>query len=301
MLKIQKHCLPLAYTLLVGSLLTACATGPVLPQPADPSVCQIIYSPIPHVTSGHIIGQDNLDSIFRLKSDDKRRFFRSLADITEGLVTATIDPTGSWERQPVEEVVGGYEGKTSPSLNLRFLSRQGGEISQLEQVADAIGYVYAQDSVLVQCSDDGIRNDTDAVTVVVKNGTSRPFLDSDGAPILFGIMIALNNGPENLGYTYYPESGRFETLEKNVEARKTEKILEAASQQLMRISDGEVSLDISVEALEVSFPHNSWSTARQGESYLSRLPIEVDRQILAEHRQRFLDTIDVFLDASTTE
>ncbi len=296
-----KKYLSLANVLLVGTTLTACATNPISPQAADRRYCEIIYAPIPHVTTAHIVGQEKLDKLFALSNDDQYRFFRSLSGITESLITATLDADGSWEQQPAEEIIGGYEGLSIPSLSIRFLSQQGGDITQLESAANALGYIYAQDSVWVQCPDDGIKNNTDSITVIAQDGPSRPFLDSDTAAILFGIMIALNNGSEGLGYSYYPRTGYFETSELSVEAQNIQNILGQASEFLMQISDGGISLDVSTEKVEVSFPHNSWSTARLGESYLSRLPEGVSRKVLAEHRERYLAAIDTFLVANNVE
>ncbi len=297
--KIRNDCAALA--LIVAASISACAPETKLQSSTDYSSCQIIYSPIPHASSAHVVGQAQLDRIFALTNDDKRRFFRSLSGITESAIRATMDPAAKWELQPVQEVLGGYEGETTPSISLPMRSPLDLDISQLERVASAIGYVYVQDSVLVQCADDGVENASDAVTVVVKDAGRRTFLNADNVPFLFGMMIALNNGPGGLGYTYYPNTGRFETLEDEIETGAVAKMLQDISRQLRQLSHNDILLEISTEKLDVSFPHNSWSVARRGESYLSELPSAADRQVLAEHRRQFLLALDSFLGLQSSE
>ncbi|PCI31913.1 MAG: hypothetical protein COB54_08540 [Alphaproteobacteria bacterium] len=258
-------------------------------------VCEIIYSPIPHISAGQATGSERLEDVFKLGFAAQQALFLSLIKVTDSFfaaapyITETISQVESHEL-----VIGGYEGITTPSISMkvRLNPAVGNKMAAMETIAAAMGYFYIQDSVLIICPDDGQVNVTDSYSFSLEDTGEKPFFTDDNAPLFFGLMIGAFNGPDGLGYTYYKDSSTFSTLVAIASVSEDAAVFKGITRMLETLSHGDVRIGISQHKVDIAFPHNDWAAQPQGGAFKEVVADSFSENNLAVHRKKFLDVLD---------
>ena len=258
-------------------------------------VCEIIYSPIPHINAEQATGSQRLEDIFKLNFSAQQALFVSLINVTDSFFAAApyIKNTIS-EVESHRLVIGGYEGITTPSISMkvRLNPAVSNKMAAMKTIAAAMGYFYIQDSVLIICPDDGQVNATDSYSFSLQDTGEKMFFTDANAQLFFGLMIGAFNSPEGLGYTYYKDSGTFSTLVPISSASKDTEVFKDISHLLESLSQGNVRIGISQHKVDIAFPHNDWAAQPQGGTFKEIVAGNFSENNLAVHRKTFLDVLD---------
>lgn len=179
-------------------------------------------------------------------------------------IAEMIDPALDAEVMPVW---GGYKGRTSPSLAMRFpvASEEDRETAVL--IASAFGYAFTQESVIAQCDD--FPGDAGSVASIDLTETGAGnVLSVDTLKPVFGMMLGQADGNFDLGYTYYPEEDRFSTLGFTDGGAFERSAMMTVKDDLQRFTGDPTGLMLSETSKWVEFPFNDWREYTEGEAYL---------------------------------
>lgn len=262
---------------------------------AAEDVCEIIYSPIPHINAVEATGKTRLQKVFALTTSEQEAFFRALLPVTEAFfdgapyVRATLSGVSGHGL-----VTGGYEGITTPSISMkvRLNSSIEDKMAAMQKIAAALAFFYIQDSVLVICPDDGQVNDTDSYSFDLVDRGDVSFFSAKNAQLFFGLMIGAFNGPQDLGYTFYEKRGVFSTLVSLGNLDRDQKVLADIAVTLKHLSQGRVDIGLIRHKVDIAFPHNDWANSPQGSGFKAIMAGEFSEENLSRYRQKFLNLID---------
>ncbi|SEL05739.1 hypothetical protein SAMN05216262_10576 [Colwellia chukchiensis] len=258
--------------------------------------CEIIYAPHPHKTAVKAIGAQRLNKTLSLSFADMVYFSEAFMPMTQSIVESVIaQDSAKIDLLSHEVMLGGYEGESIPSVVIKTRLHGKENAQTLLKVAAKIGYIYAQDSVLVIC-DDNIDGAFQATTSIeLTDQGKETFLNQDNAPLLFGMMMGAHNRVEGLGYSYYKESKVFSTFVDLTTQSQEMQVINDLVNWLENLSHADISLKVTPKPIWIFFPHNTWSTDQQGQGYYQYLDGMQSSEQLLEKRQQFLDKIDQVL------
>ncbi|PHZ85393.1 hypothetical protein [Paremcibacter congregatus] len=258
-------------------------------------VCEIIYSPIPHINAAVATGEDRLEGVFKLNTRQQEDLFKSLVTVTDSFFSSSpyVENIIS-EVKSHKLVSGGYEGITTPSISMTVAldDRVTDKMQAMQKIAAAMAFFFIQDSVLVICPDDGKITETDSYSFDLHDQGGKQFLSAENAQLFFGMMIGMFNGPQDLGYTYYASRGVFSTLVPLSSVDHDRRVLEKLSATLKDLTQGQVDLAITPHRVDIAFPHNDWASDPQGGHLKDIMGNSFSLENLLSHRQKFLQHLD---------
>lgn len=232
--------------------------------------CEINYSTMP-LYSGGRLGADRVEKLKALHADPdaERAFISGLNDLTRRTVAlvSDMDPETEFSIQPVW---GGYLGTTSPSLAGRFGdgADKPAEREVAARIGASIGYVYLQDSVLVQCAAQSGEGGAVVPAIELSDVAGSDVLNADSLRSIYGMIIGEADGNLEVGFTYYVEDDVFSTLGFLDGGAIEQAAIAAVVDTLGDMVPGG-GLMMTQRPRWVSFPANDWTTNTQGESYLA--------------------------------
>ncbi len=270
-----------------------------LPVYADKGAdCEIMYASHPHHKATVAIGSERLKKTTSLSYEETERFSKVFISLTDDIINSLIKPSSKDITIKGQELIlGGYEGETVTSVVIKTTVYNDVGQKTLLKLAAHIGYVYAQDSTLVICSDNAnITSDnwTRLTSIEIQDQGEELFFQEKNIPIFFGMMIGSNNSPENLGFTFYKDSKVFSTLASSEKGKVELALLEKLSDWINELSGGDVKLGISSKDTWVFFPHNDWQNNPLGKAYKNYMEIESIKGLDLK-REQFLKGIDDFM------
>jgi len=255
--------------------------------------CEIIYAPHPHKTAINAIGAERLNKTLSLSFTGMVQVSEAFIPMTQALIEEVIaEDNASIALLGHDVMLGGYEGESIPSVVIKTKFTGEENTASLLKIAAEIGFIYAQDSVLVIC-DYQVDSAFHATTSVELTDQGRKsFIDENSAPLLFGMMIGAHNGVENLGYSYFKDTKVFSTFVDLASADKEMLVINDLVSWLQELSQGEVSLNVTAKPIWIFFPHNKWSINQQGQGFYPYLDANDINKKLMDKRQLFLNKMD---------
>lgn len=258
--------------------------------------CEISFSNMPYEANEARLGADRLAKLANIRKDfdRERAFIESFADITLQVVELVGDQNFS-QQVDIQTIMGGYKGFTSPALSLRFDANNQEERVAITRIGAALGYVYFQDSVLVQC--DPLVSDTDLHPVF--DLTELGPVDSINTETLksiYGMLIGEADGNLNIGFSYYPTEDRFSTIG-FIDNGKGERLaLMRLINTLERLTNLQGIYQVKDGRVWVQFPANNWLDHPRGSAYLTGNQLEPWQVQLDQLQQRFVAGMDAILE-----
>jgi hypothetical protein len=262
------------------------------------AVCEVMYAAHPHSKAITALGEQRLSVINNLSFESMTAFSQRFMPMTRAIADDVADHQKTIKVLGQELVLGGYEGESIPSVALRVSVSDAQGYPALLNMAAHIGYVYAQDSVLVICSDQPPGNWEKASNVKVIDGGREKFLNDKNVPLLYGLMMGTFNSPKELGYTYYKDSKIFTTLAISGRPPGELQAMNSLSNWLFMLSNGNVNLDVNKENVWIFFPHNDWEKHPKGGAYLQYMFNAELNSELIRHQLNFIQEVDSFLNSS---
>lgn len=259
--------------------------------------CEIMYASHPHPKAIIAVGSERLKQVSTLSYEETAEFSKTFIPLTNDIISSLVGSSNkSIKVKEQELILGGYEGETVTSVVIKTVVFNDKGQNTLLKLAAHIGYVYAQDSTLVICSDKPSSVDdnwTPLRSIEIKDEGKEDFFKEKNVPIFFGMMIGAHNSPDNLGYTFYKNSKIFSTLASSTHGKEELDVLSGLANWVKDISDGDISLNISSKDTWVFFPHNDWESNPLGKSYKKYININAIKGLDIK-RQQFLNRVDQF-------
>lgn len=257
------------------------------------SSCEVSFSMLPHKLAIHKLGAKRLLSLDDVRSsfENERRFIESFDAITKQVIKAATQGADGYEDVKIQTVYGGYEGFTSPSLSARFDADTQEERNVVKNISAALGYVYLQDSVLVQCD---VLDEGEEAVFAYDMTESGPVdaINPITLKSIYGMMIGQANGNLDLGFSYYEGEDRFSVLgfDKN---GKESNALDGVIQTIETLTQNEDQITLTKVPKWVSFPSNNWGNFPEGQNYLSSVNLGNAIEDLNDLQSNFITEIDM--------
>lgn len=241
------------------------ANAPVASSAPSGPYCEINFS-ISSTYAHGALGDDLVEWLrVRFDSEEAEQAFLASKAPLALEITELVDPSLEAE---VLQVWGGYKGKTSPSLAMRFpiASEEDRETAVL--IASALGYAFTQESVIAQCDDFPSDSATVPSIDLTETGAG-DVLSVDTLKPVFGMMLGQADGNFDLGYTYYPEEDRFSTLGFTDGGAFERSAMMTVQEDIEGFTGDPAGLMLSETSKWVEFPFNDWRENPEGEAYLA--------------------------------
>lgn len=258
--------------------------------------CEISFSSMPYEANEARLGSARLVKLANIRKDfdRERAFIESFADIT--LQTVELVGGQNFSQQAdMQTIMGGYQGFTSPALSLRFSTNNQEERATITRIGAALGYVYFQDSVLIQC--DPLASDTDLHPVfdLTESGPVDS-INTETLKSVYGMLIGEADGNLNIGFSYYPTEDRFSTIG-FIDNGKGERLaLMRLINTLERLTNLQGIYQVEDGRVWVQFPANNWLDHPRGSIYLTGNQLESLQAKLDQLQQRFVAGMDAILE-----
>ncbi|MAP94493.1 MAG: hypothetical protein CMK07_06030 [Ponticaulis sp.] len=241
-------------------------TGRADVSPPPPSFCEINFSAASVYGQG-ALGDDLVEwlkSRFREDSDHRDYLMSRVPQALE--IAALVDPDIDAQ---VLQVWGGYKGRTSPSLAMRFPITAPENRETALRIAAALGYTFTQESVIAQCDDFPGDDKLTASIDLIETGAG-DVLSVETLKPVFGMMLGQADGNFNLGFTYYPAEDRFSTLGFTDDGDFERSAIRSVRDDLQVFSGDSAGLTVSETPKWVAYPFNNWREQPLGEAYLEQ-------------------------------
>lgn len=279
---------------LVLAFLTEYGATDMHAQAAEPSApyCELNFEGI----TGHAEGRFSparIATLEALQADPEATgpFQDSLKSLAVQIASVATDGAVSADEADVLSVWGGYKGVIRTSLAMRLPGNTDEDRARAVRVGAALGYVFVQESVLVQCAplDQDAASMASFELVETETGTT---LSPETLPSVFGMMLGQARGYFDLGFTYYPDEDRFSTLGFSEGGDLERDIVGAVYDDLQVLTDAETSLSLSEIPVWLSNPTNDWDASPDGAGYVASLAPDTTREELAALRAAYGLAID---------
>ncbi|ADM10365.1 hypothetical protein PB2503_11599 [Parvularcula bermudensis HTCC2503] len=268
--------LSLAVSLLIS------AGGPPAIAKEEPIPCEINFSALPHHVPANQLSLQQERALHALATNpaEAEAFLKSVSPVAAGILS-TVAPALSVDIRPVW---GGYRGHTGPSLAAHFPPTD-----KANRLAAALGYVFFQDSVLVQCpTDDAI----ETPAYWIEEGEESDLLNQTTLKSLYGMMIGEADGDLHLGFTYYPQADRFLVLALSDRPDYERGVVTALDRQLRQFSEGRADITLLKGTKSVRFLANDWRVDPKGKHYAETYLSDDLVARLSVFRAQYLSALD---------
>jgi len=252
-----------------------------------------MYSAHPHSRAVEAIGTERLALVHALDVQDTSDYSSTFLPLTREMADAIAGQSrGSLEILGQDLVLGGYAGVSTTTAVIRtgILKPEG--YQTLLRLAARIGYIYAQDSTLVICEGKPVNDWRSVVSLEISDTGKEAFLSEENAIRFYGLIVGAFNGPDNIGYTYYPESKVFSTLAGLSRGWEGRLIVEELANWLSTLSNGDIQFRFVERPVWIFYPHNNWEENPEGGTYTSHLAGQKIGPRLHQRRKQFLKTFD---------
>lgn len=265
-------------------------------QSAEPDMAAATTSPFCELNyatmasySGNRLGAERLAKLQAVTAneDEYRAFVSSFNDLTTriaAVVSRDLSLTST-------DVLGGYKGTTSPSLSGIMAAPTEEDRASAALIGAALGYVYLQESVIIQCN----KAYDDAVQMpsfnLVENG-SLDILSPSSLKSIYGMMIGEADGELSLGFTYYPAEDRFSSLGFSDSGAVESKLLDTIETRLDSWSQQPENMERRDETRWVRFVGNDWTLDPSGIGYFDGLLSEAIKPQLDALQSEYIAAID---------
>lgn len=257
------------------------------------STCELMYSAHPHNRAIDAMGIERLAFVRMLDVQETGEYSRTFLAMTREMTDVITEQSkGSLEFLGQDLVLGGYAGVSTTTAVIRTAVHNPAGYQALLRLAARIGYVYAQDSTLVICDGQGIKDWRNVVSLEISDSGEEIFLSEENAIRFYGLIVGAFNGPDNIGYTYYPESKMFSTLAGLSRGEEGRSIVEKLTAWLSTLSNGDIQFKISERRVWVFYPHNNWKEHPKGDTYRAYLTGQKIGPRLHQRRNQFLKIFD---------
>ena len=247
----------------------------IAPTP-DAPFCELNYATMAGY-SGDRLGAARLEKLRALteREEDYRAFVSSFDDLTRR-IAAAVSPELTLTSF---DVLGGYKGTTGPSLSGVIATPTEADRTAATLIGAALGYVYLQESVIVQCDGPHAGAASMPSFDLVETGPLDT-LNTESIKSIYGMMIGEANGELTLGFTYYPADDRFSSLGFSDAGAVESQLLDTIEMRL----DGWTGLPDNTERVDttrwVRFVGHDWTADTSGNSYFDGLlPAELKPQL----------------------
>ncbi|MEO1659139.1 MAG: hypothetical protein AAFR65_15620 [Pseudomonadota bacterium] len=196
----------------------------------------------------------------------------------------------------IEQVRGGYKGSTSDSLTATARYRGETGDGAFAHLTSAVGYVFMQDGVILQCSP--AAEDEQGVPALVLGDTGRrDDLNANGIGNIYASMLDVT-GFDELGFTYDPAEDTMTILIFSDDGAPERQAMGWAISTL-NTHDSQAEVMLSEDERAVSFLGHRWEDDEAGTSYRDLLgeafeshtiePSQLDR-----YQRTYLSIIDAY-------
>ena len=273
-----------ACTLMYSSALSASKSSPT---------CELMYSAHPHQRAIAAVGAERLALVQTLDVQETGIYSNAFLAMTREMAkTTTSNSQGKLEFLGQDLVLGGYAGVSTTTAVIRTAIHGPSGYQALLRLAARIGYVYAQDSTLVICDGQAPANWRSVVSLEISDAGNEAFLSEENAIRFYGLIVGAFNGPDNIGYTYYPGSKVFSTLAGLSRGKEGRSIVEELANWLSTLSNGDVQFKFDERPVWIFYPHNNWKEYPEGGAYSAHLTDQNIDPGLHQRRAQFLKTFD---------
>ena len=251
--------------------------------------CEISFSLFPHKnTEAHWASADWKGLALIAKDAGKERAFINSFNANISNIIKTVGAEKDANVQQIENVTGGYEGITSPSLSLVVRAGAVEQRKRVQLLAAGLGYVFLQDSVLVQCTP--LAGDKNLVPAIdLTESGPLDLVNSASVKSIYGMLIGEADGNLNLGFSYYANEDRFSMLGFIDGGAYEQSLMKGLVKRLKYFSQDVQKLTLNTSLKWVSFPSNDWSVNTHGQAYMLPEAIAAYRDALKAEQVRFLD------------
>lgn len=238
---------------------------------AEIAKCEIMYAVYPHPKSTISTGASVLAALSEFDKQEKLALIGLFKDEAMAIAKTSLGKSNGIRINRQEAVLGGYEGKTIPSMVLHTSVTSQAGYTTLIEIAANIGYVFSQDSTLVICDQAAGEDWVDLVSLNIQDAGTKTFFTNENIGLFFGLMIGQLNTTDDLGYTFYKGTRIFSTFSPPYNANKKADAVQYLAAWLNDISNKNITLNISKQPVSVFFPHNDWAINPAGEQYTKYL------------------------------
>ncbi|MEM7741513.1 MAG: hypothetical protein AAF225_12025 [Pseudomonadota bacterium] len=212
---------------------------------------------------------------------------RMIDDLRQDLVLPPLD---------VERVRGGYKGETSDSLTATARYRGDIDEAAFSHLTSAVGYVFMQDGMILQCSlHKADEQEAGVPALVLKDVGDKDDLQLSNVAALYAGMLEAT-GFNDLGFTYEQEKDSFTILLFSSDGGPEKRAMAWALETLNQ-SDRAPEVMLSEDQREVLFLGHRWEDDASGTDYISLLEAAFDAERLSlqqldQYQQTYLSIID---------
>ncbi len=257
------------------------------------STCELMYSAHPHNKAIGALGAERLERIRALDVSETADYSRHFLQLTENISqNVSMGSEGGLLIIGQDLVLGGYAGTSTTTAVIRTTvhSREG--YKALLKLASHIGFVYAQDSTLVICEGRAVPHWRGVVSLEITDAGEESFLNEGNAIRLYGLIVGAFNGPENIGYTYYPDRRIFSTLAGLSRGEQGRTIVKDLTSWLSTLSNDDIQFKVDERPVWIFYPHNNWEVNPDGENYATFMADQQINSGLLDRRKQFLQLFD---------
>ena len=198
----------------------------------------------------------------------------------------------------VEQVRGGYKGETSDSLTATARYRGEADQSAFTHLTSAVGYVFMQDGMIIQCSPTASDDQAEGVPALVLGDIgTKDDLNPGTVGRLYADMLEVT-GFNELGFTYDPAEDELTILAFSDQGWAERMAMSWAVDELNAESAG-AEVVLSEDARNVSFLGHRWEDDANGTAYTDLLSPalkneSVSLQQLDAYQRTYLSIIDTY-------
>jgi len=282
---------------LLSTILFLCALNSTYSYAAGEvlSTCELMYSAHPHGQAVVALGSKRLALVRALNVEETGNYSSNFLSMTREMANAVIASSGgSLEFLNQNLVLGGYAGTSTTTAVIRTAVHEPAGYQALLRLAARIGYVYAQESTLVICDGEAVANWRSVVSLEISDSGKEAFLSKKNAIRFYGLIVGAFNGPDNIGYTYYPESKVFSTLAGLSTGEKGRSLVEELGNWLSTLSNGDIQFKFAERPVWIFYPHNNWKQYPGGDTYTEYLTGGKIGSDLRQRRTQFLQSFDSY-------
>ena len=256
---------------------------------AAEETCEINFSLFPHKnTEAQWASADWKGLALIAKNSEKERIFIKSFNANISNIIKIVGAEKYANIQQIENVTGGYEGITSPSLSLVVPDGTAEGRKRVLRLAAGLGYVFLQDSVLVQCTP--LAGDKNLVPAIdLTESGPLDLVNSSSVKAIYGILIGEADGNLSLGFSYYANEDRFSMFGFIDGGTYEQQLMKGLVKRLQYFSQDAQKLALNTSQKWVSFPSNDWSVNTHGQAYVQADAIAIYRDALKAEQTRFLE------------